>query len=158
MACPLAFQLVQDRSLGPCAQENKIGTWVGESRLLKEAQMNDNLPRQWGYPDLHVLNLLRALELAAETPHGFGRADVEKVESFGEYVDLEYATYGYVVGLRDGRRAYLAISLDDTSPDHKESIAVEPIPQGAPWPPSEGVPALPIWYDDVADVNEQLRG
>jgi len=47
--------------------------------------------------------------------------------------------------------------LQDRPAVRRESIVVEPIAQNALWPPSKVVPALPIWHDDVAGINEQLR-
>ncbi len=49
----------------------------------------------------HVLHVLDA-EL-----HGFSRSDIERVECFWTFGDLHQSTAGFVLVLRDGRRAYV---------------------------------------------------
>lgn len=39
--------------------------------------------------------------------HGFGRSDIERVEWFWTFGDLHSSAAGFVLRLRDGRRAYL---------------------------------------------------
>lgn len=49
----------------------------------------------------HVLHVLDAEH------HGFSRSDIERVECFWTFGDLHESTAGFVVVLRDGRRAYV---------------------------------------------------
>jgi hypothetical protein len=49
----------------------------------------------------HVLFILDAAS------HGFARADIARVESFWTFGDMHGSAAGFVLGLRDGRRAYV---------------------------------------------------
>jgi hypothetical protein len=49
----------------------------------------------------HVLHVLDG------DVHGFARSDIERVESFWTFGDLHHSAAGFVLGLRDGRRAYV---------------------------------------------------
>jgi hypothetical protein len=48
-----------------------------------------------------------ALEKLTKPAHGFDRSDIEHVEAHWWYYDLLSWSSGYIVGLTDGRRAYI---------------------------------------------------
>lgn len=60
------------------------------------------LPTVRGLYELgHVLHVLDA------GVDGFSRGDVERVECFWDFADMHHSEAGFVLGLRDGRRAYV---------------------------------------------------
>jgi hypothetical protein len=109
----------------------------------------------------------RALELAADLPDGFGLADVEGIKAYWAFVDMEFASYGYVVELRDGRRAYLQITADDTTPpeheeddttpEHHEGVVIEPLAADAMRPAMHAQNVLIGWNEEVDHLNACLR-
>ena len=61
----------------------------------------DHLRVQGVYELGHVLHVLDA------DLHGFSRDDIERVEYFWTFGDLHESAAGFVLALRDGRRAYV---------------------------------------------------
>lgn len=64
--------------------------------------MSKALPRIDG-----VYELGHALHVLDGEIHGFARSDIERVERFWTFGDLHTSSAGFVLRLRDGRRAYL---------------------------------------------------
>ena len=54
-----------------------------------------------------VYELGHALHVLDVEIHGFSRSDIEHVERFWTFGDLHTSSAGFVLRLRDGRRAYL---------------------------------------------------
>lgn len=54
-----------------------------------------------------VYELGHALHVLDGDLHGFARADIERVECFWTFGDFHHSSAGFVLGLADGRRAYL---------------------------------------------------
>lgn len=54
-----------------------------------------------------VYELGHALHVLDGEVHGFSRSDIERVERFWTFGDLHTSSAGFVLRLRDGRRAYL---------------------------------------------------
>ncbi len=70
--------------------------------MAQECQENANRLRIRGLYELgHTLYVLDA------DLHGFGRSDIERVEWFWTFSDLHSSAAGFVLRLRDDRRAYL---------------------------------------------------
>ena len=98
--------------------------------------------------------------LDAET-NGFARGDVERVERFWHSGDMHSSTAGFVLQLRDGRRAYVDfLHWHGFEQDEDFRIEVEflepsqtlPSPRGpAPWPTAD-------WSTDVAHLDKVLAG
>jgi hypothetical protein len=100
----------------------------------------------------------RALALAADLPDGFGLADVEGIKAHWAFVDMDFAIYGYVVELRDGRRAYLQFTADDTTPpEHAEGVVIEPLASDAMRPAIHAQNVLIGWNEKVDHLNACLR-
>lgn len=54
-----------------------------------------------------VYELGHALHVLDGEIHGFSRSDIERVERYWTFGDLHTSSAGFVLRLRDGRRAYL---------------------------------------------------
>jgi hypothetical protein len=106
---------------------------------------------EWG----HVLHILDA-----ET-QGFGRADIESVESFWAFGDMHSSAAGFVLQLRDGRRPYIDfLHWHGFEQDEDFRIEVEFLPSGQahpaprphdelPWPPGE-------WSSETVHLHRLL--
>src|SRR5665213_1246778 len=99
-------------------------------------------PRIDGLYELgHVLDVLDA------DTHGFSRGDMERVESFWSFSEMDSSSAGFVVRLGDGRRAYIDfLHWHGFEQDEDFRIKTEflstgralPSPLGpAPWPPGD---------------------
>ena len=107
-----------------------------------------------GYYELgHVLDVLDA------DTHGFSRDDMERVERFWSFSEMDSSSAGFVVALRDGRYAYIDfLHWHGFEQDEDFRITASflasgqalPLPQGpSPWPPSD-------WSDDTSDLDKLL--
>jgi hypothetical protein len=93
-----------------------------------------------------------ALELGAEEGWDFRLGDIKRVEAMWGMLDGDATSYGFVVELRDGRRAYF--DYDNYSEDEfVEHVSMQPM--GA-----ERLPRLdgstPYWDDDLGELNRRL--
>ena len=96
--------------------------------------------------------------LDAET-NGFARGDIERVECFWHSGDMHSSAAGFVLRLRDGRRAYVDfLHWHGFEQDEDFRIEVEflardrtlPSPRSpAPWPPA-------AWSDDASHLDKVL--
>ena len=107
-----------------------------------------------GYYELgHVLDVLDA------DTHGFSREDMAHVERFWSFSEMDSSSAGFVVALRDGRRAYIDfLHWHGFEQDEDFRITVSflasgqalPLPHGPlPWPPSD-------WSDDTSHLDRLL--
>jgi hypothetical protein len=64
---------------------------------------------------------------AALLRHGFPPADIMSVPWAWQLIDGTVSSFGWVIELRDGRRAYLAYRVDEAGPDGLEDVAVTPL-------------------------------
>lgn len=102
-----------------------------------------------------------ALHVLDGEAHGFGRADINRVESFWAFGDMHSSAAGFVLKLGDGRRAYVdflhwhgfeqdedfRIEIEFLSPDQARPA---PRPgEPTPWPPSE-------WSTETEHLNRVL--
>ena len=105
-----------------------------------------------------------ALDVLDGQSHGFGPADIVKVERYWAYGDMHDSAAGFVLRLRDGRRAYgeflhwhgfeqdedFRIDVEMLAGDEVPSTPLrEPIDPSAPWPPGG-------WSDDTAHLDRLL--
>lgn len=102
-----------------------------------------------------------ALHILDADTHTFGRADIERVESFWAFGDMHSSAAGFVLRLRDGRRAYVDfLHWHGFEQDEDFRIEVEflsreqdhPAPrpgEPAPWPPGE-------WSVETEHLNRVL--
>ncbi len=100
----------------------------------------------------HVLHVLDA-EL-----HGFSRGDIERVECFWTFGDLHQSTAGFVLALRDGRRAYVDfLHWHAFEQEEDFRIEVEFLPSDQPYP-TLGSPQEPLggWSSNTAPFNKLL--
>ncbi len=106
----------------------------------------------------HTLDVLDA------DTHGFAPSDVSCVDWFWAYGDMHDSSAGFVLKLRDGRRAYVEfLHWHGFEQDEDFRIDVEilegagmpaaplrePIDPSAPWPPGG-------WSDDTAHLDRML--
>ncbi len=107
-----------------------------------------------GYYELgHALDVLDA------DTHSFSRDDMEHVERFWSFSEMDSSSAGFVVALRDGRRAYIDfLHWHGFEQDEDFRITASflasgqafPLPQGpSPWPPSD-------WSDDTSHLDRLL--
>lgn len=69
--------------------------------------MSEAPPQTTGRRVDGVYELGHALHVLDGEVHGFSRSDIERVERFWTFGDLHMSSAGFVLRLRDGRRAYL---------------------------------------------------
>ena len=99
-------------------------------------------------------NLVLALGHVRQAEHGFAAREVAKVEAFWSMVDMDYLAGGFVVRLKDGGRAYIAYSVDDQPPGHKEGVSVGRLGDGQRYPHLG--PKDVGWSHDAEQLNEFL--
>lgn len=105
-----------------------------------------------------------ALDVLDGESHGFVPADIERVERYWAYGDMHDSMAGFVLRLRDGRRAYgefvhwhgfeqdedFRIDVEMLEGDEVPSTPLrEPIDPSAPWPPGG-------WSDESAHLDRLL--
>jgi hypothetical protein len=110
-------------------------------------------PRIQGLYELgHVLDVLDA------DLHGFVRGDIERVESFWTFGDLHESAAGFVLVLRDGRRAYVDF-LHWHAFEQNEDFRIETefLPGDQPHP-AVSSPLLPPpeWSSDTGHLGKLL--
>lgn len=89
----------------------------------------------------HVLDVLD------RDTHGFAPADLQRIEAFWTFSEMDSSSAGFVAVLRDGRRAYVDfLHWHGFEQDEDFRVATEFLPEGeplprrsrpAPWPPGE---------------------
>jgi len=95
--------------------------------------------------------LRRALQITEQDGLGLRRADVQRVEAMWSIDDGDFTSLGFVLALRDGRRACLNYFFDFAEDEEEidvQSMACEryPVLEGG------GVE----WDDDVGEFNRLL--
>ncbi len=109
-------------------------------------------PRIDGIYELgHVLYALDA------ESHGFAKGDIDRVECFWTLSEMHSSTAGFVLRLRDGRRAY--VDFEHTHGFEQEEdfrIEVEFLAEGQLLPATGEPPSG--WSDDTARLNRRLAG
>jgi hypothetical protein len=73
---------------------------------------------------------LRAAQLARALESDFALSMVSRVEAAWQVDDLDHATFGWVVALRDGRRLYLEYTLEDPEAGRPEDFQMTALPEG----------------------------
>src|SRR5260370_21478284 len=95
-----------------------------------------------------------------EPTHGLTHRDIARVEAAWGYIDGEfYWMGGFIVSLRDGRRAYLEGFCDSDELAVGATVRVELLPRDAPHDsgaPQVGGRTLP-WEPAPERLNEYLR-
>jgi hypothetical protein len=112
-------------------------------------------PRIDGIYELgHVLYALDA------DSHGFSRADIAKVECYWTFGDMHSSSAGFVLALRDGRRAYVDFQhWHAFEQDEDFRIQVSPLPSGQRLPMLARIQE-PIggWSSETAHLERRLAG
>lgn len=105
-----------------------------------------------------------ALDVLDGDSHGFAPADIESVERYWAYGDMHDSAAGFVLRLRDDRRAYgeflhwhgfeqdedFRIDVEILEGEEVPSTPLrEPIDPSAPWPPGG-------WSDETAHLDRLL--
>ena len=111
-------------------------------------------PRITGIYELgHVLYTLDA------ESHGFARDDIAGVERYWSFGDYHSSAAGFVLRLRDGRRAYAELQHTHAY-EQVEDFRVDIVPLDGDEPPPQ--PARPleprVWSDDTAHLDRVLAG
>ncbi len=105
-----------------------------------------------------------ALHVLDAESHGFGAGEIQRVERYWAHGDMHDSAAGFVLRLRDGRRAYgeflhwhgfeqdedFRIDVEMLQGDDVPSTPLrEPIDPSAPWPPGG-------WSDETAHLDRLL--
>src|SRR5690242_21761848 len=93
-----SFLPAQDGNCWPTTTSN-APSWGARAGCSKSIMTND--------PIKGVYELGHALYLLDAEHHGFTRSDIERVECFWTFGDMDTSSAGFLLRLRDGRRAYL---------------------------------------------------
>ena len=109
-------------------------------------------PRIDGLYELgHVLYAL------TQEAHGFAAGDIAHVESFWTFGDMHSSSAGFVVALKDGRRAYAELQHTHAY-EQVEDFRVDVVPLDADEPPP--MPTRPLepreWSDETAHLDRVL--
>jgi hypothetical protein len=107
-----------------------------------------------------VYELGHVLHVVDRDLHGFSRNDIDRVEYFWTFGDLHQSSAGFVLGLSDGRRAYVDF-LHWHAFEQVEDfrIEVEFLPEGQAHPDFSS-PDEPLggWSSDTAHLAKVLGG
>ena len=113
--------------------------------------------------DIRPLFLLReALRALDVTPREARARDIERVEAFWSFEGSDYCSGGFVLGLIDGRRAYLDVWIelaeDEGAKPAKVDIEFTVLPENQTYPrfPSTSDPPGG-WRHDVGLLNGSVR-
>lgn len=87
----------------------------------------------------------RALALANEQPGGFTPERLTTVEAAWRNLDSVVATFGWIVGLKDGRRLYLELTITVDIEDQEDELAIAALAPGQPYPELDEYPSA-YWY------------
>ena len=98
--------------------------------------------------------LLDATDCAAHEDNGFALNDVDRVESYWEMLDSLSTAHGFVLALRDGRRVYLQLVVDEYGED-EAGVELQILPmRGERYPELKGGGF--VWDDDTRQLNGVL--
>ena len=113
--------------------------------------------------DVRPLFLLhQALHALGATPRDTRPGDVERIEAFWSFEGSDQCSGGFVLGLVDGRRAYLDVWVelaeDEGADPAKVDIEFTALPENQKYPrfPSTSDPPGG-WRHDVDMLNDSLR-
>lgn len=95
---------------------------------------------------------LWAVGLARQSVPDLSLKAVKRVEAAWQVDDLDHATFGWVVALRDGHRFYLEYTMDDAEAGRPEDMSVAALPDGQVHPALENEVH---WYEPV-HINRHL--
>ena len=91
--------------------------------------------------------------------HGFAREDIATVERYWSFGDLHSSAAGFVLRLKDGRRAYAELQHTHAY-EQVEDFRVDVVLLDAGEPPP--MPARPLepreWSDETAHLDRVLAG
>jgi hypothetical protein len=73
---------------------------------------------------------LRAAQLASALEGDFALAKVSRVEAAWQIDDMDDASFGWVVAMRDGRRLYLEYTMEDAEAGRPEEMQASVLPAG----------------------------
>ena len=98
--------------------------------------------------------LLDAAEGAAHEDNGFALIDVQRVEAYWEMIDPLSTAHGFVLALRDGRRVYLQLIVDEYAED-EANVELQILPMGGERHPDLKGGGI-VWIHDTAELNGVL--
>ncbi len=92
--------------------------------------------------------------------HGFSRSDIERVERFWIFGDLHTSSAGFVLRLRDGRRAYLDFQHWHAFEQDEDFRIDTGFLDGETALPAFASPEQPLggWSTETAHLNKVLSG
>jgi len=103
-----------------------------------------------------------ALRILGHADWDLSPCDIALVEAFWAANSFDVAAAGFVLRLRDGRRAYLDVWIEqareEDAPPAKVEIELETLAAGQRYPhfPSDADP-VGGWQDDIEPLNALLR-
>ena len=105
-----------------------------------------------------VYELGHALHLLDADHHGFARSDIERVECFWTFGDLDTSSAGFLLRLRDGRRAYLDfLHWHAFEQDEDFRIEIEFLPHNQRYPAfASADEPMGGWSFDTSHLKKQL--
>jgi hypothetical protein len=91
--------------------------------------------------------------------HGFAREDIATVERYWTFGDLHSSAAGFVLRLKDGRRAYAELQHTHAY-EQVEDFRVDIVPlDGGEDPPQPARPLEPrVWSDETAHLDRVIAG
>ena len=88
--------------------------------------------------------------------HGFARADLERVERYWSFGDMHSSSAGFVLVLRDGRRAYVDfLHWHGFEQEEDFRIEVALMPEGETRPALASPPPAE-WSSETSHLNRML--
>lgn len=91
--------------------------------------------------------------------HGFAREDIAHIERFWAFGDLHSSAAGFVLALKDGRRAYAELQHTHAY-EQVEDFRVDIVPlDGDEDPPQPARPLEPrVWSNETAHLDRVIAG
>ena len=103
-------------------------------KSIEQTSLFDVWRRLPGAGSLLVFEFVQTLVALDAGAHGFSPRDIAEVEAAWGYVDADfYWIGGFVVRLRDGRRAYIHSFCDADTLQYAATVRVEMLAEGQPY-------------------------
>ena len=106
-----------------------------------------------------IYELGHVLYMLDRDSHGFARGDIARVERYWSFGDFHSSAAGFVLKLKDGRRAYAELKHSHAY-EQVEDFRVDVIPlHEGEEPPTPVRPLEPrLWSDATAHLDRCLAG
>ena len=121
--------------------------------MARKSSKSAHRPQIAGLYELgHVLYALDA------ESHGFARGDIAGVERYWSFGDLHSSAAGFVLKLRNGRRAYAELQHTHAYEQVEDFRVDVMLLDGTEDPPMPARPLEPrVWSNDTAHLNRRLK-